>query len=175
LSAEEQLLVGKINAAYGIKGWVKVYSYTDPIEQILTYAPWYLGQGGSKQVQFGFDQAKKHNKGIIVLPSGFKDRNQAEALIGNTIWVDRAQLPELAEGEFFWHQLEGLQVWNEAGELLGQVSHLFETGASDVLVVEASSASVDDRERLIPYVEGETVLRVDLEAGRLLVAWLIDY
>ena len=169
------ILVGKINAAYGIKGWVKVYSYTAPVEQILGYTPWLISKQGLKEGHLKLSQSKIHGKGIVVLPEGFEDRNQAESLIGYEIWIDKEGLPDLAQGEFFWVQLEGLLVFNEASELLGEVTHLLETGANDVLVVRANDKSIDDRERLIPYVEEEIVLKVDLEQGKILVAWDADY
>jgi 16S rRNA processing protein RimM len=168
------LLVGKINAVYGIKGWVKVYSYTSPVEQILKYSAWTIKKG-SKQAPLEFSQSRQHGKGIVVLPEGFDDRNQAESLIGYEIWIDEEQLPDLEPGEYFWAQLEGLMVFNEASELLGEVSHLLETGANDVLIVKANDKSIDDKERLIPYVEEKTILKVDLEEGKILVAWDADY
>ncbi|HBO13126.1 MAG TPA: 16S rRNA processing protein RimM, partial [Halieaceae bacterium] len=89
-----------------------------------------------------------------------------------------AALPPLGDGEYYWHQLEGLEVWCQdregeaAGEqLLGRVAYLIETGANDVLVVRASPGSIDDRERLVPYLPGDVVKAVDLAAGRLTVDW----
>ncbi|HJP52148.1 MAG: ribosome maturation factor RimM [Pseudomonadales bacterium] len=169
----EKLLVGKINGVYGVKGWVKVYSYTEPSEQILNYLPWYLKKG-AKQHSVKVVEGKKQGKGLVALTDGIEDRTQAEELIGSEIWVDKDQLPNLEKGDYYWHQLEGLEVFNEAGEFLGEVSHLFETGANDVLVVKASEKSIDDMERLIPYVEKEIVLEIDLEERRILVAWGSD-
>jgi 16S rRNA processing protein RimM len=168
------LLVGKINAVYGIKGWVKVYSYTSPVDQILKYDNWTIKQG-SRQKSLELSQSRRHGKGIVVLPEGFDDRNQAESLIGYEIWIDEEQLPDLEPGEFYWAQLEGLMVFNEASECLGEVTHLLETGANDVLIVKATEQSIDDKERLIPYVEDKTILKVDLEEGKILVAWQADY
>jgi 16S rRNA processing protein RimM len=90
--------------------------------------------------------------------------------------VPADRLPALAEGEYYWHQLEGLEVWCGASEgdgqvLLGTVDHLIETGANDVLVVRASPGSMDQRERLIPYLPGDVVTGVDLAAGRMEVNW----
>jgi 16S rRNA processing protein RimM len=158
---------------YGVKGWVKVYSYTEPSEQILNYLPWYLKKG-AKQHSVKVVEGKKQGKGLVALTDGIEDRTQAEELIGSEIWVDKDQLPNLEKGDYYWHQLEGLEVFNEAGEFLGEVSHLFETGANDVLVVKASEKSIDDMERLIPYVEKEIVLEIDLEERRILVAWGSD-
>jgi 16S rRNA processing protein RimM len=170
----EKILVGKINAVYGLKGWVKVYSYTDPKEQIFAYVPWTLKRG-SKTQQIKIEKGKVHGKGLVVLAEGFVDRTEAESLIGNEIWVDKELIPDLADGDYYWAQLEGLNVLNQAGELLGTVSHLLETGANDVLVVAATKESIDDKERLIPYVENEVVLNIDLEANEILVAWQADF
>ncbi len=184
----ERIAVGRINGAYGIKGWVKVFSYTDPIEQILTYTPWYLvhqerrsprsqnssGTTGEDNV-LEFESGKVHGKGVIALPKGFKDRDQAESLRGFEIWVDRTLLPALEAGDYYWHQLENLTVCNEQNECLGHVSHLLETGANDVLVVLPDSGSIDDTERLIPYVEGKVVREIDLAGGKILVDWASDY
>jgi len=196
-SGPERILVGRINGVYGIKGWLKIYSFTDPIEQILAYEPWYLmrqnsrvqpAQGKTGDLQssirksgFGPDRileieaGKVHGKGIIALPKGFDDRNQAETLRGFEIWVDRSLLPTLEGGDYYWHQLEQLLVVNEQQEQLGRVSHLLETGANDVLVVVPDSDSIDDTERLIPYVEGSVVKEINLATGKILVDWPADY
>ena len=139
----------------------------------MNYLPWYLKKG-AKQHSVKVVEGKKQGKGLVALTDGIEDRTQAEELIGSEIWVDKDQLPNLDKGDYYWHQLEGLEVFNEAGELLGEVSHLFETGANDVLVVKASEKSIDDMERLIPYVEKEIVLEIDLEERRILVAWGSD-
>jgi len=139
----------------------------------LNYVPWYLKKG-LKQHSVKVVEGKKQGKGLVALTDGIEDRTQAEELIGSEIWVDKDQLPNLEKGDYYWHQLEGLEVFNEAGEFLGEVSHLFETGANDVLVVKASEKSIDDMERLIPYVEKEIVLEIDLEERRILVAWGSD-
>jgi len=169
-----QLVVGTINGVYGIKGWVKVFSHTSPIEQILQYQPWSLHKG-KKQVSLAIAEGKLHGKGIIALPEGFETRNEAESLVGYEVRIAVDQLPELEEGEFYWHELEGLAVENEAGERLGEVKKLIETGANDVLVVAATKDSIDDQERLIPYVEDEIVKQVDIEGKLLKVAWDKDY
>ena len=139
----------------------------------MNYLPWYLKKG-AKQHSVKVVEGKKQGKGLVALTDGIEDRTQAEELIGSEIWVDKDQLPNLEKGDYYWHQLEGLEVFNEAGEFLGEVSHLFETGANDVLVVKASEKSIDDMERLIPHVEKEIVLEIDLEERRILVAWGSD-
>ena len=166
----EQIVVGRIMSAYGIKGWVRIYSYTDPIEQILEYSPWYLHKG-TRQDTIKIETGKRQGKGLVALPEGFDDRNQAETLIGWEIKVDKAQLPELDPDEYYWHQLEGLGVVNTEGENLGMVYEMLETGANDVFVVRPTEASIDDQERLIPFVDDEVVVNIDLDERRMLVNW----
>lgn len=168
------VLVGKITAAYGIQGWVKVYSHTSPMEQILKYKPWLLKKGSKSQVLKPV-KGKTQGKGLVARLEGFEDRNQAEAILGYEVWVDRSLFADLEDGEFYWDQLEGLKVFNQQEQLLGQVSHLIETGANDVLVLKATPESIDDKERLIPFVEPEIVLQVDLLAGSMRVNWDADY
>ena len=170
----DKVVVGKINAVYGIKGWVKVYSFTEPLDRIFSYAPWHIKKGSKSQV-LELSQMKKHGKGLVVLADGYTDRTEAESLIGSEILVDQSQFSELEDGEFYWHQIEGLKVFNEADELLGEVSHMIQTGANDVLSVQPCDGSLDDRERLIPYVETEVIKEIDLETGRVLVKWAADF
>lgn len=160
----ERLILGRITGLYGVRGWVKVYSYTDPRENILRYSPWQLGLGGrwrEAEVQGG----RVHGKGVIAKLEGCDDRDAAAGLMGAEIAIRREQLEPLEAGEFYWADLIGLTVINEDGLRLGVVDHLFETGANDVLVVRG------ERERLIPYAPGEIVTAVDLERGELRVRW----
>ena len=94
--------------------------------------------------------------------------------------VEADGLPELDEGDYYWHQLQGLQVWGrEPGSsdqrvLLGRVDYLIDTGANDVLVIKASKGSIDERERLVPYLPGDVVSRVSLEEEVIEVDWYLD-
>jgi 16S rRNA processing protein RimM len=170
----EQVLIGRFGAAYGLKGWVKVISFTDPANQIIAYLPWQIRRGKQK-LQLQIEQCKSQGKGFVALVDGFNDRNQATSVVGYEIWIDRARLPELDQGEFYWAQLEGLDVINQSGENLGQVDHLMETGANDVLVVKPTLGSIDDKERLIPFVEDDVISHVDLESARIVVDWNKEY
>lgn len=153
---------------------MKVFSYTDPMEGILQYLPWSLGRRGETREAKALE-GRKQGKGLVARLEGIEDRNQAELLAGWDIRIDKALLPDLDEGELYWHQLEGLTVVNEQGEVFGKIDHMLETGASDVMVVAASTDSVDDRERMIPFVEEDIVTGVDLKARTLTVNWEADY
>jgi 16S rRNA processing protein RimM len=164
----EFIEVGRISGLYGVRGWVKVYSHTEPRDNILEYSPWYLKIQG-KWLPVEPVEGRLHGKGVVVRLDGCTDRDAAARLVGTDIAVHRDQLPETEEGEYYWNDLIGLRVVNTGGVELGQVDNLLETGANDVLVVKG------DRERLIPYTPGEAVVKVDLEAGLLTVEWDPDF
>jgi len=160
----ERIALGRINGHFGVKGWVKIYSYTKPREQIVAYPTWWLRLGRewrSIKVLEGKAQAKT----VIARLEGIDSREQAEVLIGAEIAINRDQLQPVAEGEYYWVDLIGLQVETLSGESLGVVEDLMETGANDVLVIRG------ERERLIPFVQGQFVKEVDLKAGKMRVDW----
>ena len=156
--------MGRISGLYGVRGWVKIRSDTVPRERIVEYSPWQVeieGQWRAMEVAEG----RRQGKGVVARLQGCDDRDGAAPLIGAAIAVRREQLPAPEPGEYYWADLEGLAVVTAEGVELGTVDHLFETGANDVLVVR------NGRERLIPFIQGQVVLDVDLEAGRMRVDW----
>lgn len=165
-SAHKIVALGYVSAVHGVKGWVKVHSWTRPMEAILQYQPWLLGE--SKKPVSIVD-GRLQGKGLAVLLPGFEDREQAATLVGSQIFVRRGQLPVAAKGEYYWSDLEGLEVKTTGGVLLGRVVRLMETGANDVLVVQGN------REHLVPFVQGQYVTRVDLESGEIEVDWDPDF
>ena len=162
MSADKQIALGYISAVHGIKGWVKVRSWTRPMEAILEYQPWLLGED-KRPVKI--IDGRKQGKGLAALLPGFEDREQAATLVGSKIFVGRDQLPATGDDEYYWSDLEGLDVHTTKGEVLGQVERLMETGANDVLVIRG------EREHLVPFIQGQYVTRVDLEAGLIEVDW----
>ncbi|WP_415892656.1 ribosome maturation factor RimM [Neptuniibacter sp. QD29_5] len=166
----EQLIVGKITAVYGVKGWVKIYSHTDPMENIFNYKPWLLKVDGVlKPVEV--EASKRHGKGLIAKLAGVDDRDIAAKYCGYDIAVDSSQLPDLDEGEYYWSQLQNLLVYTESDQLLGKVVRLMETGANDVLVVKGTADSIDQKERLLPYLPDQVIKKIDLETGAMWVDW----
>lgn len=166
----EPLIVGKLNGAHGIKGWVKVYSYTDPKENVLNYDPWYLKLKGQWQ-KVSIIQGREQGKTVVAQLDGCDDRNTAEEYRGIEIAIDKSQLPKLSQGEYYWKELVGLSVVNTRDEALGTVKKMMETGANDVLVVTTHEKS----ELLIPYVPDYSVVNVDLDAAVITVDWELDY
>jgi len=178
-SGTSELTAGKITGCYGVKGWVKVHSYTEPQENLFGFGSWKLRRRGSEE-PVEFDQWKRQGKGMVAHIAGVDDRTLAETYQGLEIVVDKTCLPALEEGDYYWHQLQGLQVWaREPGTgaervPLGRVDHLIETGANDVLVVHPEAGSIDEQERLVPYLPGDVVTRVDLDEGVIEVDWYYE-
>lgn len=167
-SSEKWITVGRISGLFGVRGWVKIFSHTQPRDNILSYSPWYLEIDG-KWMPYELADGQAHGKGVIAHLKGIDDRDQAAAFIGKDIAIQRAQLPPAEKGEFYWIDLEGLTVVTREGRELGQVDHLMETGANDVLVVKG------ERERLIPYIMDQVIVQVDTQAGRIVVDWDPDF
>lgn len=164
----QRVTLGRVIGLYGVRGWVKVYSHTDPPENILRYSPWQL-HVGNQWLAVNVTDGRRHGKGLVALLEGWEDREAGRSLLGVQIAVERSQLPALAPDEYYWADLIGLRVVNRNEVELGRVDSLMETGSNDVLVVR------DDRERLIPYVPGDVVLDVDLTAGVIRVDWDPDF
>ncbi|GAB2781259.1 ribosome maturation factor RimM [Halomonas shantousis] len=167
---DEHVVLGKLTSSYGVKGWLKVYSYTSPMEGILDYPEWVLRHHGERTT-YRLAQGRRQGRGLVASLEGVTSREQAEQLSGAEILLPKGVLPELDEGDYYWHQLEGLKVVTLEGVYLGRVSYLFETGANDVLVVKATGDSFDARERLLPFLPDEVIRDVDLNAATLTVDW----
>lgn len=160
--------LGRVGAPHGVRGWVRVRSAARPPESILEFDTWLLaGSDGWRAYRLLEGHARPN--GIVARLEGVDDREAAAALRHAAIAVPRAALPEPAAGEWYWADLVGLAVETVAGTPLGHVDGLLETGANDVLVVRG------ERERLIPWLPGRVVLRVEPEAGRLVVDWDPDF
>lgn len=173
---DAMLHAGTINGVYGIKGWVKVHALTDPVSNILSYDSWKLKRRGSLESS-ELEDGRPHGKGLIVKLAGVDTRDDAEKLRGTEIWVAASALPELEPGEYYWHQLLGLRVWCDHGGdqlLLGEIDYLIDTGANDVMVVKSCDGSVDDRERLVPFLMEQVVRSIDRETGEIWVQWHPD-
>lgn len=162
---EKLVLLGKVVGVHGVRGEVKLESYTEPRTQIFRYQPWRV-RSASGETQVAGGNGREQGKGIVATLPGIDDRDAAAALIGSEIWVERSALPRAKPGEYYWVDLEGLAVQTVEGVPLGTVSHLVATGANDVLVVKD-----EKRERLIPFVIGSFVTEVDLDAARIVVDW----
>jgi 16S rRNA processing protein RimM len=159
--------LGRIVGLFGIQGWVKVFSFTEPREAILDYGPWLLGSDSSWR-QATVEDGKRHGKAVLAKLAGVDDRDDATGLLGEEIAIDRSDLPATGDGEYYWVDLIGATVWHREERELGTVKQMLETGAHDVMVVGGET------ERLIPFVPGDVVMDVDIDAGMVRVDWEWD-
>ncbi|GLX84440.1 ribosome maturation factor RimM [Thalassotalea loyana] len=165
------ITLGKVGSVYGIKGWLKIHSFTENAEDIFDYSPWSLKLGGKTQSVTVTDW-RKHNNGLIAKFDGIDDRDIAQGVVSHEITVDESVLPELPEGDFYWRDLIGMAVVTEQGYNLGEVTDIMETGANDVLVVKANrNDGFGKKERLIPYLFEQVVKTVDATNKQITVDW----
>ena len=159
------VILGRVSGLFGVRGWVKIHSYTDPRAGILDYRDWLVSIGdGWKPVTVA--EGRPHGKTLVARFEGVDDRDEAAALVDALIGIRREQLPAAEDGRYYWSDLEGLAVEDEGGNTLGRVAYLLETGANDVLVVQD-----EGREILVPFVTGNVIKDVDLAAGVIRVDW----
>ncbi len=163
----KMVVVGRIGRIFGIKGWMKLHSFTEPMENILNYKQWYIFMGNSWE-PITPEDIKIHGKGLLIKFLDLNTPEQAQIYTNADIGITSDQLPKLTTNDYYWSDLEGLKVINTAGEELGTVAYLFATGANDIMVVKGS------KERLLPYIK-QVVLKVDLQQGTILVDWGLDF
>ena len=163
------IIMGRIAAAHGIRGLVKIQPFTEYVDSLLDYKSWWIGHEHGPWREVKASRCEAHGKTLVAQLPDCPDRTAAEKLKGLLIAVPRSSLPEQGEGEFYWSDLIGLTVVNEAGMTLGPVTNLLETGANDVLQVQG-----DNGEILIPFV-ATVIKRVDLENSTIRVDWAVDY
>ena len=166
---ERRILLGRIVGAFGIRGQIKIESWTEPRDAIFRYQPWILRDALGNERQFDGARGKESGKHLVATFPEVTDRDVVEAMRGTDIYVLRSALPPPKVGEFYWIDLEGFRVVNVDGVDFGTVSHLFSTGANDVLFVRG------DRERMVPFVEPDFVKSIDFEGGLITVDWDPDF
>jgi len=189
--SEEVLTLATVLGAYGIKGWVRLWVNLEDPSALTHLSPLTLHKSSGHNPSGHqpsdapllaarpviIEALQRQGKGYTARLSGVEDRTAAEALKGSEIRMPKARFPKADDGDFYWRDLEGLQVWCEESEsrlLLGTVQRLLETGANDVLVVRPCDGSIDDRERLIPWLPDEVIKQVDLQEKTITVSWFID-
>ena len=161
---DREVELGRVSGLFGINGWVKVYSYTEPRDSILHYREWVLQLPATRKVM-RVAEGRKHGNSVVARLAGIDDRDAASEWLEASIRVPRDRLPKTATDEFYWTDLEGMQVVHCDGRVLGRVAYLLATGANDVLVIEG------DEEILVPFVAGRVIKNVDMENGVISVDW----
>ena len=181
LKKHGRVIVGKITGHHGIKGWVKIHSYTRPVEQIFQYRQLMLGTGdfieSCRQVKVL--NCRHQGKGIIAQIEGFNSREDSEVITGCDIAVNRDQLEALKDGEYYWMDIIGSRVVNANGVDFGTVDSMMETGANDVMVVTSDIDTGDESqsesaERLVPWID-DVIVSFDPSAKLIRVDWDEDF
>ena len=167
-NSKRSIVVGKIASPFGVRGWTKVLSYTEPAEGLLDYPVWQLKkQQTDKRVSLL--EGRAHGKFLVVKFDGIDDRDEVARLTNALVEVTRDQFTAAEPDSYYWADLIGLTVVTTLGVELGKVDSLMETGANDVLVVKG------DRERLVPWIQPDVVREVNLHERRMVVDWDPDF
>ena len=166
MKSDKKILVGKISNPHGIKGWVKVISFTDPIENILSYKQWIISDKETEKTYYLEDSRVQGNK-IVIKLENVNDRNDADLLKNLQIQVNRSDLPDLDQNSYYWEDLVDFNVIDIKGNHVGKVDSLFRTGSNDVLVI------IDEtKERLlVPFIMEEVIKYVDLDKELISIDW----
>ena len=163
---DKKVFIGKVTGVHGIKGWLKIQSFSSPPENILNYPSWIIANQGLEDFYL-IEQGKKLNNKIIVKLEKIDDRTTAEFLINSKIQILRSDLPKLTNESYYWSDLEGLNVLNSEDNMIGKIESLIETGANDVMVINRSK----NKRVLIPFVMHEIIKEVNIELNFVKVAW----
>ncbi len=180
--------LGRIQDAWGIKGWIRILPHSADTEALFAASQWFL-QPPEARFARGFlafsgcvsvsvEEIKAHADGLVARLEGVNDRNAAEALKGARIYLSRSAFPATPDGEYYWVDLIGLDVVNREGAHLGVVRDLMPTGPHSVLVLEyteQTSEGVEQvAERMIPFVAAY-VDDVNQAERKITVDWQVDY
>lgn len=160
------VIIGKVGSPFGVKGWLKITSYAEPPENILSYDPWLIGDHTGHWRQNVQIEKQRQGEYLLARFENCTDRDLARQYTGLNIAITHDQLPKASEGEYYWTDLEGLTVQSLTGKELGKIDHLFETSANDVVVV------LGETKQLIPFID-QYIIKVDLENSLMIVDWEI--
>lgn len=165
---DQWVVVGRLGRPHGVKGYISIISFTEPRENILQYKPWYVFLNHQWQLLKVQDVVVTH-KALLAKLLEYQEREEVAALTNIEIAIERNKLPVLDKGEFYWHELIGMTVVNQAQLCLGKVTEVMPTGANDVLVVEG------EKRHLIPYLPGNYIIQVDKDQQQIIVDWDMDF
>ena len=166
---DKKIYLGKITGVHGIKGWLKIQSFSSPPENILNYPSWIINNQGEED-SYSIERGRKHHNKIIVKIEKIDDRTTAESLINSKILILRSDLPKLSNENYYWSDLEGLSVLNSEEKVIGKIESLIETGANDVMVI----ITLKDERILIPFVMHEIIKEVNVELSYIKIDWSIE-
>ena len=168
MSAQDDIvIIGRLGKSYGVHGYLKVQSYTDPPANFLSYEQLLFFHAGQWQ-SFVVEDKKQQGKDLLIKLDVATDREVAKLYTNDNIGVNAKDLPAAEAGEYYWRDLEGMEVINHKGISLGKVDHLFNTGANDVMSVEG------ERLRYVPFLK-HIVLDVNPTLKQIKVEWDEDF
>lgn len=159
--------LGKIVGTFGVQGWVKIQSFTDPPENLFEYDNWRMLRGGQWS-EVEIENGRVTGKGVLAKLAGVETPEDARLYVGVELGVPRSEMPALKPGEYYWADLEGLEARGVNEEVLGRIDHFRTTPGGDVVIVRG------EREHWIPFVK-ERILKVDLAAGYIVLDWASDW
>ncbi|KTD05885.1 16S rRNA-processing protein RimM [Legionella gratiana] len=162
------IIIARFGRPHGVKGFITVHSFTEPRDNVLKYTNWHAFID-NKWRPIKLVRAEVQSKSIIIQIEGYLERELVAHLTNIEIAVHQDQLEQLKPGEYYWHQLIGMNVINQQGESFGKVTEIIPTGANDVLVVEG------DKRHLIPYLPGQFILDINLNQQLITVNWDVDF
>jgi 16S rRNA processing protein RimM len=166
-SPDRIVVLGKIGGTFGVHGWVRITSYTDPLENILEYDEWLVG-GPGRWRPIEIEDGRVTGKGVLVKLAGLETPEEARLQVGVEIGVRRSDMPPPPPGEYYWSDLEGLEARTKNGELLGRVDHFRTTPGGSLVVVRG------EREHWIPFVK-DRIVKIELDARRIVFDWGLDW
>lgn len=168
-SNNQYVVLGKIGATYGVRGWLKVYPHEESLQSIFHYSPWFVSRDERTWQAIEVAENRLHGSALVVKFKGIDTKEAAASLTNQKIAVPRANLPPLKKDEYYWSDLIGLTVVTLSGEVLGKVIHLLATGSNDVLIVENEA----HQKQAIPYLPDQVIRQIDLEKRQIIVDWEI--
>jgi 16S rRNA processing protein RimM len=182
---DDGVALGRLQGAWGVKGWSKLLPYSGDADVLLGAKTWYLQaplgryakgfEAFAGSVRISVEQCKPHSDALVVHFEGIDDRDQVHALKGAEVWVSRAEFPKVtSDDEFYWVDLIGCEVVNRQGEVLGCVQEMLSTGPQAVLCITHAPTDDPKLQRLIPFV-AQYIDAVSLSDKRITVDWLADY
>ncbi|GAB5499665.1 MAG: ribosome maturation factor RimM [Pseudohongiellaceae bacterium] len=170
----KRVVMARVGKPHGIKGWLRLDSYTSPADNLLQYNEFIVRMEGQEK-RLTLDESRQQSGKLVGHFVGYDAPESARELTGLELLIDSSELPTLETGDYYWYQLLGLRVVNLEDQDFGTVARLMETGANDVLIVKPDRDSIDSRERLIPYLPETVVRQVDLQSATVRVDWQADY
>jgi len=159
------ITIAKIGAPYGVRGWLKVQTFTDNVENAVRYQPWFIADAAGEWSALAVEEVDYQSDRLLIKIQGIDTPEAARCYTGKLLNIPRNKLPVLQENEYYWSDLEGLTVIDQHGGVLGKVSFLLETGSNDVLVVKGS------KQIAVPYLPGQVIKSVSLDKREIHVEW----